>query len=341
MKKVGSKRIQILMTRKIELRKKIKTCKDTNMKITLEESVNELEDEINKEMNNMNKETVEKFIEESQKGDGTFAHNKFWKLKQKLVPKENDQPAAKLDDKGNLITSEKSLKDLYLNTYKARLTHTLKHEHIEEIHEMKRELWDIRLKLLNDIKSEDWTNIEVKKAIDSLKNNKTRDPNGMINETIKEWEENSDLVVAITHLMNGIKHNQMLPDFMSLENITSIYKLKGSRLSLENDRGLFILTVFKKVLDKLLYFDLYNEVDKNMSDSNIGARKNQNVRNHLFIIYGIVNAVVKEKKESVHLKIYDLVKAFDSLELEETSNDLYTTIDEDKRNDKIFLTVLY
>ena len=55
--------------------------------------------------------------------------------------------------------------------------------------------------------------------------------------------------------------------------LVSIYKNKGSRFDMNNDRGIFILTVFKKILDKLLYFDLYDDIDANMSASNIGARK--------------------------------------------------------------------
>ena len=47
--------------------------------------------------------------------------------------------------------------------------------------------------------------------------------------------------------------------------------------------------------------------------------------------------MVKGNEESIHLDIYDLVKAFDSLWLDETMNDLYYTIKEDKRDDKVSL----
>ena len=264
---------------------------------------------------------------------------RFWKLKKKLYPDEKDSPTAKLDEQGNLITTTESLKNLYLKTYKSRLKKEIRHPQHQELFHMKEELWNLRYEKLKTVKTKDLDAKEIKRAIDSLKNNKTRDPNGMINETLKDCDEESDLVKSITILMNKIKDNKSLLLLMTLENITSVFKSKGSRLNLENDRGIFILTVFKKVLDKVLYHDLYNEVEKNMSDSNIGARKNQNVRNHLFIIYGIINAVNKEKKESIHIEIYDLVKAFDSLSWEESANDLYETIDEDKRDEK--LAVLY
>ena len=110
-----------------------------------------------------------------------------------------------------------------------------------------------------------------------------------------------------------------------------------SRLDLDNDRGIFILTVLKKVLDKLIYFDNYNELDKNMSDSNIGARRKRNIKDHLLIIHGIINSVVRGGEECIDIQIYDLVKAFDAMWLEESLNDVYDTLPEDKRNDQLAL----
>ena len=61
---------------------------------------------------------------------------------------------------------------------------------------------------------------------------------------------------------------------------------------MDNDRGIFGLSVFKKIIDKLIYIEKYPLLDQNMSDSNIGARKKKNIRNHLFIVHGIINAII-------------------------------------------------
>ena len=74
-----------------------------------------------------------------------------------------------------------------------------------------------------------------------------------------------------------------------------------------------------------------------MSDSNIGARKKHNVRNHLFIVNGIVNNVMKSKTKCVEIQVFDLVMAFDSLWMEESLNDLYDNTDDSLRNDKLAL----
>ena len=61
------------------------------------------------------------------------------------------------------------------------------------------------------------------------------------------------------------------------------------------------------------------------------------MRNHLFIIYGIINSVIKSKNDSIHVQIYDLVKAFDKLWLEDTFNELYDSVDDDKKDDRLAL----
>ena len=74
---------------------------------------------------------------------------------------------------------------------------------------------------------------------------------------------------------------------------------------------------------KLVYKDKYDIDEKNMSDSNVGARKNKNVRNHLFVINGVINDVINRKEESVDIQILDYKQCFDSLWLEESINDLW------------------
>ena len=75
-------------------------------------------------------------------------------------------------------------------------------------------------------------------VLGSLKNNKSMDPNGMVNEVFKAGCIGTDLKEAFLVMFNGIKTDQFIPMFMILSNITSIYKNKGSRFNLNNDRGI-------------------------------------------------------------------------------------------------------
>ena len=126
----------------------------------------------------------------------------------------------------------------------------------------------------------------------------------------------------------GIKQKIVVPSMMQFANITSLYKNKGSRLDMDNERGIFILTVLRKILDKLIYNDKYKDIDMGMSDSNIGARRKKNIKNHLFVVYGIINSILNEEDLSIDISIYDLEKAFDAMWLEDCLIDLYDTLPE-------------
>lgn len=77
---------------------------------------------------------------------------------------------------------------------------------------------------------------------------------------------------------------------------------------------------------------------ENMSDSNVGGRKQRNIRNHLFMVYGVINSVMHGEGPPVDLQIYDLAQCFDSMYLSDTMNDVYDTLPPHERDDQLSLT---
>ena len=145
----------------------------------------------------------------------------------------------------------------------------------------------------------------------------------MINDLFKPGVIGQDLKRSLLQLLNGVKYNCFIPDFVEWANIASVYKGKGDRLDLTNDRGIFLVTVIRSILMRLIYNDKYEVIDSNMSDSNVGARKGMNIRNHIFVINGIINSVLQDKSKAVDIQILDYKQCFDSMWLEDTLNDLY------------------
>ena len=228
--------------------------------------------------------TIREHIESCKSEHERFDQQSFWKLQKRIIPTQVDPPMAKLDALGNLVTTPNALKTLYLKTYVQRLAHRqMKHE-LHDIFLLKTQLWNMRMQSMSNIQTPKWNLIKLDKTLSNLKNNKSVDPNGMVNEVFKTGTIGSDLKLVLLHLLNGCKEAQKVPKYMTYSNITSIYKNKGSRLSLENDRGIFIQTTLKKILDQTIYSEVYEDVDKSMGDSNIGARKERNIRDHLFIL---------------------------------------------------------
>ena len=73
----------------------------------------------------------------------------------------------------------------------------------------------------------------------------------------------------------------------------------------------------KSILYKLILGDKYATIDRNMSPSNIGGRRNRNVRDHIFVINDIMQEAKEVKKHDINIKIYDIKKCFNKLWYEE------------------------
>ena len=187
------------------------------------------------------------------------------------------------------MTDPSSIKQLYLDTFCHRLRERPVKEDNAELYELQQKLLEKRLLLTAYEKSPQWTELDILHVLSSLKNGKCKDPLGMSNVLFKPPVAGADLVKSITIMMNLIKNQSKIPEIFRFKNISTIYKNKGSRSNLENDRGIFTCIILDTILQKLIYNSNYDTIDNNLSDSNVGARKRKNIRNHSFIINGIIS----------------------------------------------------
>ena len=325
------------MKAKSKLKIFIQNCEDEK---ALKQANNKLEcidNKIQSLCSARNVKIVEEYLQ-TINCEGKFSHTGTWKLRKKLHPaKTIDPPMAKLDRRGNIVTAPNLIRKLYLDTYIDRLRQRKMNPELLEVFNLKTELWKRRQKILKSKVTPRWSMKDLNLVLKSLKNNKSRDPHGLLNDIFKPGLAGRNLKLGILHFVNGIKSNFYFPQYIQWANITTIYKSKGSRMSLESDRGIFVISVLKRIIDKLIYNDKYEHIDNNMSDSNIGGRRNKNIKNHLFIIHGIINAAVKGDTEPVDIQIYDIQKAFNALWLDESMNDLYDTVLVSQHDDKLAL----
>ena len=99
-------------------------------------------------------------------------------------------------------------------------------------------------------------------------------------------------------MFNLLKQMICIPKYMRKVKVAAIYIRKGDKLDLTNDRGIFLVSVIRTIFMRILYKRKYDIIEGNMSESNIGARKNKNVRNHSFIINSIIYDIVNRKKST-------------------------------------------
>lgn len=246
----------------------------------------------------------------------------------------------KVDKSGNLITAQKPLLNLYLEEAKHHMRHRKIEPKFEFLEKLKNKLWQERYKSMKKINCDEWNEKNIENILKSLKSNKTRDPKSWTNELFQLKNIGSDLKKAILKMSNLIKNEHKIPLLLKYANITAIYKNKGSRFNLENDRFIFQIGVLRSIVDKLIYKDKYESIDQHLPDTQIGARRGKNIRNHLFIVYGIINSVIHKDSGPIDINVYDIKQAFDSIWLEEAMNDLYESVGEEERDDKLALIYL-
>ena len=334
--RIGKHRINpeldILFQRKeslVETLSKLENAEDFHGAEKVKDDLNDVEEDIAKICCDTNKRIVDDYLGSWNDAIEGFSQPKTWKLKKKLAPKNTfDPPAAKKDKSGNLITDKKGLESLYIDTYKDRLEPNKIADGLDDLKHLKEYLFNLRLKHSSLIISEDWKKADLDKVLKSLKNGKARDPHGHIYELYRYGGK--DLKYSLLKLCNLVKRTQKYPDILQLSNISSFYKKKGDKSDLNNDRGVFNVVKIRSIIDKLIYNDKYNIIDQSMSGSNIGGRKGRNIRDHLFVINGILNDVMKTK-QNVDIEIMDIAKCFDKMWFEETANDLFKAgVNDDK-----------
>jgi hypothetical protein len=123
--------------------------------------------------------------------------------------------------------------------------------------------------------------------------------------------------------MNRIKADQKYPEALEPCNITSLYKHKGSQKDFMNYRGVFRVTVFRSILDRLVYNDTYETIDSYLTDGNVGARKARNIRDNIFVLGAVTTSVINGNENAIQVQVLDVEKCFDKLWLQSTTNALY------------------
>ena len=253
----------------------------------------------------------------------TYNQAKPWGMKKKLCPKNTiDPPCAKKDKNGHLVTSKEGLEKLYVETYTERLKPNPINEEDAETKSLKEYLFNLNFKIAKGKPTKNWTLEDLGKSLKTFKNNKARDELGYTYELFKY--SGRDLKMSLLNLLNEVKRTQTYPTIFRSSNISSIWKRKGEKSNLDNDRGIFCVNKIRSILDKIIYNDYHGTIDASMSCSNIGGRKNRNIREHLFVINGIMNDVINNKNtKEIDVEIYDAEKCFDKLEYHNTANDFF------------------
>ncbi len=87
-------------------------------------------------------------------------------------------------------------------------------------------------------------------------------------------------------------------------------------------QGIFKLPIVRNILDKLITSEEQDQLMKNIGQFQVGNQKKRNIRDHTLIIHAIVNEA-KERKLCIDILFTDIKQYFDSIWLDEATNDLF------------------
>ena len=137
----------------------------------------------------------------------------IWKLYAKLWPKTGTVlPTAKRNHRGKIISAPNEIKKVLAKEYKDRLRSRPFRPDLIPMMKRKKRIFKLKMKLAERKKSPSWNMDDLDKALAKLKNNKSRDYAGYINEIFKIDVIGKDLKKSLLMMLNQLKKQNMIAD---------------------------------------------------------------------------------------------------------------------------------
>ena len=307
--------IDILMNkRKVILQKRKLNPKDLK-------DIEVIENEISVECEDREFKKLHNVLGSLSERDG---NSNIWRQMRKSFPKKTKPlPTGVKNVDEKVITHPKEKKQVILKHFVHRMRKRPVKNDVKNIIKLNQEIFDQRIKHARSVKSSPFSMIELETTLKNLTIGKSRDPDNIVCEIFKEDVIGYDLKMSVLIIMNKIKREGTVPECMRTANITMLHK-KKSKVDLNNWRGIFVTSVLRTILMKMIHERTYKKVSSSMTDSQIGAKKNKSVRNHLFVLNSIISDVLSsKKKQPIDLSILDFRQMFDAEELSICLNSLY------------------
>ena len=131
----------------------------------------------------LNSEDIEKL--KAELNDVKNAISEVDAEEKKLCSNKTELPTAKKDDNGELVRERSKLKQLYESTYKKRLEHRIVKPELKNLYDLKMNLFQLRLKVSRNIKSDNWSMDVLLQVLKKLKNNKSAHSHGLVYELFR------------------------------------------------------------------------------------------------------------------------------------------------------------
>ena len=148
--------------------------------------------------------------------------------------------------------------------------------------------------------------LEVKKALRSMKQGKAPGPSGLTSEMLKAGEERG--IKELTRVFQGLQVSEEIPEEWTGSFTIPIFKGKGDALQCEKYRGIRLLEHGFKIWEKILEYRLREII--NINECQFGFQKGRSTTDAIFIMRQVQEKFLSKNKKLYHVFV-DLEKAFD------------------------------
>ena len=153
--------------------------------------------------------------------------------------------------------------------------------------------------------------IQVREAIDKLKNKHSKDIYGLSVSVLKQIKNN--LIIPLTRLFNFCISEGIYPDAFKVSRVIPVFK-KGYPRDVNNYRPISLIPAVSKIFELLLKDQLINYMEQHnlLNDFQYGFRRG---RSTALAVMGLLEYVVGGFEEGMHVgaTLCDLSKAFDCI----------------------------
>ena len=235
--------------------------------------------------------------------------NSFWRERKKLKREPVKENLTVKDKNGTRQYSPKkimnTMADYYEDLYKIKPTR------IHPIHEQIKT--QTQQYLTDTTTDKEWYNStpteqQIKEIIENKKSGKAT--TDIKNEMLKNAKDG--FVNTITPLIKHIWKYEQIPSKWNMGHITSIWKGKGDKESLQNHQGITVSSSISNILEEVIDRRIGAIVE--FSQGQAGGKKGASPVDHLFLLRGMITTAI-EKKQNLFLTFFDVSKAYDNADV--------------------------
>ena len=292
-------------TEKRQLKDIIQGETDNGKKKDLISQYKDLQDEI-KDM--IVKERTEKIEQKFQRIASDNSRTSFWREKRAITKNPVLESLIVKDANGKRIYCPERIKEVtanyYENLYKDKNLPS-RPFHTQLTNQITQYLNDIEHE--NDLCNTPPTEKEISEIIAKKKNGKST--TDIKNEMLKR--PGDVMTKYVFTLIQAIWNEETVPESWRCGLVTSIWKGKGDRESLQNHRGITVSSTIGSIMEEIIDRRILETVK--FTPAQGGGLKGASTCDHIFILKTLISVSLKQKRKT-YVTFYDVQKAFDNVD---------------------------